>query len=189
MATFRPGSACQGRRERGARMAEALGFDEFYRATAHRSVRYAFAMTGDLETAQDFAQEAYMRAWRRWQTVSTYDQPEAWIRLVVTRLTTDWWRRLAARRRYEARDRPPDTVPAPSDATVVVVAALRQLPLRQRQAICLHYLLDLPIAAIAQETGVPEGTVKSWLSRGRTALAATFEQLTPSTIEEGNGVH
>ena len=36
----------------------------------------------------------------------------------------------------------------------------------------MHYLLDIPVSEIALELGVPVGTVKSWLSRGRTALAA-----------------
>jgi RNA polymerase sigma-70 factor (ECF subfamily) len=38
----------------------------------------------------------------------------------------------------------------------------------------LHYLLDRSVADIAQETGSSPGTVKSWLSRGRAALAETI---------------
>jgi len=55
---------------------------------------------------------------------------------------------------------------------VALVAALRQLPEPQRQAIVLHHLLDLPIAQIAAETGVAVGTLKARLARGRAALAA-----------------
>ena len=50
--------------------------------------------------------------------------------------------------------------------------ALRQLPANQRQALALHYLFDMPVEEIAREAGVPRGTVKSWLSRGRSRLAA-----------------
>lgn len=54
---------------------------------------------------------------------------------------------------------------------MALVAALRQLPAPQRQAIVLHHLLDVPIAQIATETGVAAGTLKARLARGRTALA------------------
>jgi RNA polymerase sigma-70 factor (ECF subfamily) len=150
------------------------GYDDFYRSTSRRTVRYAYAMIGDAGTAQDITQEAYIRAWRHWATVSGYDHPESWVRLIVTRLATDWWRRVAVRRRHEAADRPPEAVPPPSENTVVLVEALRTLPPRQRQVMCLHYLLDLSVADIARETGVAEGTVKSWLSRARSALAVTM---------------
>jgi RNA polymerase sigma-70 factor, ECF subfamily len=46
------------------------------------------------------------------------------------------------------------------------LAALRRLPVTYRQALALHYLFDMPVVEIAHETGVPVGTVKSWLSRG-----------------------
>ena len=55
---------------------------------------------------------------------------------------------------------------------VALVAALRQLPEAQRRALVLHHVCDLPVHAVAAEIGVPEGTVKARLSRGRAALAA-----------------
>jgi RNA polymerase sigma-70 factor (ECF subfamily) len=48
------------------------------------------------------------------------------------------------------------------------------LPTALRRALTLHYLLDRSVAEIAVETGASAGTVKSWLSRGRTALAAAL---------------
>ena len=59
---------------------------------------------------------------------------------------------------------------------MLLTQALRQLPMQQRRALALHYLLDLPVSQIAAETGAAEGTVKSWLARGRTALAAMLAQ-------------
>ena len=55
------------------------------------------------------------------------------------------------------------------------MAALRRLPAAQREAIALHHLADLPVAEVAQTLGVPEGTVKARLSRGRAALAELLE--------------
>jgi RNA polymerase sigma-70 factor (ECF subfamily) len=52
-----------------------------------------------------------------------------------------------------------------------VVAALNDLPLAQRRAIVLHDLDGMSVAEVAKEVGAPEGTVKSWLSRGRASIA------------------
>jgi RNA polymerase sigma-70 factor, ECF subfamily len=173
------------------------GFDDFYRGASRRVLQYAYAMAGDFCSAQDLTQEAFLRAWRSWSRISRYENPEGWVRLTVFRLATDRWRRLAVRRRAEAAGGASPPAGPPSEDTVLLVAALRQLPPRQRQAVCLHYLLDLPVTEIARETGAAVGTVKSWLSRGRAALAAQLADRVPSTpaddpngatIKEGNGV-
>jgi RNA polymerase sigma-70 factor (ECF subfamily) len=62
----------------------------------------------------------------------------------------------------------------------MLVGALRALPMAQRRALVLHYLLDRPVADIAAETGASVGTVKSWLSRGRANMAAALGDLTPA---------
>ncbi len=154
-------------------MADGDDFDAFYRGTSRRLLRYAYGLTGDPVEAQDLVQEAYARAWQRWWRLRGYGNPEGWLRLVVTRLVTDHWRRLGVRRRAP---RPPGVglSPSPSEDTVLLVAALRTLPLSQRRALVLHYLLDRPVAEIAVEMDAATGTVKSWLSRGRAALAASL---------------
>jgi RNA polymerase sigma-70 factor (ECF subfamily) len=146
-------------------------FDDFYYATAHRLLRYAYAMTGDMGTAQDLTQEAYIRAWQHRRRLSQYEHPEAWLRLVVTRLANDRSRRRKVQQRAEAQARPPEPVPPPSEDAIMLAAALRQIPARQRRAVALHYLLDMSVNDIAWETGTNVGTVKSLLSRGRTSLA------------------
>jgi len=160
-------------------MRDPHGFDEFYRATAASVLRYAAAVTGDRSDAQDVTQEADARAWRQWQTVQHHPAPEAWVRVVVTRLATDRWRRLRGLRVALERSGPPRPTRPPSEDTVLLVRALRLLPMRQRQALALHYLLDLTIEEIAAETGNPVGTVKSWLSRGRSRLARELQDLAP----------
>src|SRR5512142_1805321 len=94
-------------RSHGGGMADEHGFDEFYRATSPRLLRYAYGLTGEATQAQDLVQEAYARAWQRWRAVSGYDDAEAWLRLVVTRLATDWLRRLRVRRAFAAASLPP----------------------------------------------------------------------------------
>jgi RNA polymerase sigma-70 factor (sigma-E family) len=153
-------------------VSDADGFDEFYRSTRQRVLGYLYAAAGDLAEAQDAAQEAYARAWQRWSQVSGYDDPEAWVRTVGWRVLANRWRTLKARTKALRRLGPPAPTPGPSEETVALVAALRQLPADQRIALVLHHIVELPLAQIAAETGVPVGTVKARLFRGRQALAA-----------------
>ncbi|MBF4766702.1 SigE family RNA polymerase sigma factor [Nocardioides agariphilus] len=153
-------------------MRDANAYDDFYRSTSPRLLRYCYALTGELGEAQDVAQETYLRAWRHWREVSAHPAPEAWLRLTASRLATDRWRRLAGLRRAVTRTGQPAPADPPSEDVVALTAALRQIPADQRRALAMHYLLDLPVSEIALELEVPVGTVKSWLSRGRTALAA-----------------
>ncbi len=66
---------------------------------------------------------------------------------------------------------PPEPAPGLSPDHVALVEALRQLPYEQREAIALHHIVDLPVREIAGQLGVPEGTVKARLARGRARLA------------------
>ncbi|BCJ42464.1 RNA polymerase sigma24 factor [Actinoplanes ianthinogenes] len=161
-----------------------MDFDGFYRDTSRRLMRYAYGLTGDPGEAQDLVQEAYARAWQRWRHVSGYEDPEAWLRLVVNRLSTDRWRRLFVRRSHAAAERPRPPVAPPTEDTVLLVRALRTLPVTHRNALALHYLLDRSVAEIAVETGASVGTVKSWLSRGRAGLATALGSLEPTLLPE-----
>ena len=168
-------------------MRDSDRFDEFYRTTAGRLLRYAYAVTGDMAEAQDLVQEAYTRAWQRWRAVAEHPSPEGWVRLVVTRLANDRWRRLGRRRAALLRAGPREHIRPPSEDAVLLSAALRGLPVAHRQALALHYLLDLPVAEIAAEAGVPVNTVKSWLSRGRAGLLAALAGT--SAVASSQGGH
>jgi RNA polymerase sigma-70 factor, ECF subfamily len=151
---------------------DSADFDAFYSATVRRVVVYLYVAGGDRGDAQDIAQEAFARAWQHWAKVGGYDDPEAWVRTVAWRLMANRWR--GVRRWVAARARmgpPVEVTGGPSPDRVAVVDALQRLPKAQRQAIALHYLLDMSVGDIAATTGVPAGTVKAQLSRARTALA------------------
>ena len=60
---------------------------------------------------------------------------------------------------------------------VDVLAALRSLPFRQRQATILYYWGDLPVAAIAELMGLTEGAVRAHLAHARRALRPDLEVL------------
>ena len=147
-------------------------FDEFYSASAQRVTSQVYAMIGDRDEAQECVQEAFARAWAQRRTFGEVRHREAWVRTTAYRLAVSRWRRAVLGRRHPDRAlQGPGVADGPDETYVAVVSALRQLPAAQRQAIVLHHLADLPVSDVAIELGVPEGTVKTRLRRGRTALA------------------
>jgi RNA polymerase sigma-70 factor (ECF subfamily) len=158
-------------------------FDEVYAGHFGDLTVQLYAYFGDRQEAQDIVQEAFCRAYSRWKTVGRYDDPVAWIRRVAWNLAVSRWRRARTALNFlrgQRRDEPEIDGPGPD--RVALVAALATLPATQRRAMVLRYLADLSIAEIADREGVAEGTVKSWLHRGRAALAAqlgTREQHLP----------
>jgi RNA polymerase sigma-70 factor (ECF subfamily) len=147
-------------------------FEEFYQGTRHRLAAFLYALTGDVGEAQDVAQEAYARAWQHWSRVASYEDPEAWVRMVGYRLAMNVWRKATNRFRAYRRHGTSRDVDPPGETTVLVRAALRDLPDNERLVVVLHYLLDLPVAEISRQTGTPVNTVKTRLARGRRRLAS-----------------
>jgi RNA polymerase sigma-70 factor, ECF subfamily len=149
------------------------GFTAFFQDTYPRIVGQLRLLTGDLASAEDVAQEAFTRAASRWPQLARYDQPEAWVRKTAFRLAIDLLRRARRHRGLLTRlgtRREPDAELYPQDRAVI--EALLRLPLPLREVLVLHHCLDLPVEAVAAQTGVSVGTVKSRLSRGRARLAA-----------------
>jgi len=147
-------------------------FDAFYAGSFSRIVGQLYAMCGDFSEAQDCTQEAFVRAWDRRAQLTRAPSPQAWVRTTAWRLCVSRWRRarLALRPPDRARSAAPPVEP---DVThTALMQALRQIPAEQRRAVVLHHICDLSVSEIAAETGVPTGTVKARLSRGRAALAA-----------------
>ena len=162
-------------------------FTAFYDATWPRTVACAYAMTGDLAAAEDLAQEAYSRAWPRWKALKEYDDPGAWVRQVATRLAVSRWRRTRTALNFLARHAAPEPMAPPSETTMLLVGALRQIPEAQRRSIVLHHLAELPVAEVARLEHCPEGTVKARLSRGRAALAVLLGEPTTPAAPSANG--
>jgi RNA polymerase sigma-70 factor (ECF subfamily) len=152
---------------------EPPGLEELYHGVYRRLVGQLTAVTGSRAEAEDVVQEAFVRALAHRGRLQELDRPEAWLRTVATNIARTRWRR---RHRFArllpvlagppAADPPPDLAPE----RLALLEALATLPLAQREAIALHHLADLPVAEVAETLGVPVGTVKARLSRGRAAL-------------------
>lgn len=141
---------------------------ELYAATHRRLVIAVAGVAGDVGEAEECVAEAFARAISRWDRICRYEDPEGWIRRVAVNVARSRWRRL--RRMVSAHLRPPETAPLSEDH-VALMNALRKLPRPQRDAIVLHYLVDMSVDEVAIHQRVPVGTVKARLSRGRRALA------------------
>ncbi|MFB9187055.1 RNA polymerase sigma factor [Dactylosporangium sucinum] len=153
-------------------------FAAFYAAHFQRLAVQLYAYLGDHAEAQDLTQEAFCRALERWPRVGGYADPSAWVRHVAWNLAKSRLRRVQTALRYLAGQRETH-VAAPTEDRVALVAARTTLPPAQRRALVLYHLGRLSVAEIAEQEGAAEGTVRSWLTRGRATLAA---RLSPSEV-------
>ena len=155
---------------------EHLYFDTFYAAHFQRLSLQLYAYTSDVAQAQDVVQEAFCRALTRWDRIARYDDPLAWVRRVAWNVATSRIRHLRVTQAHARRQRQ-QHIDGPSPDRVMLARALATLPDKHRRAVVLFHLADLSITAIAEHEGVPEGTVKAWLHRGRAALAVQLSDL------------
>lgn len=160
-------------------MSRANDFDSFYAVWAPRLVRSIYLSTGDAERARDCVQEAFVRAWTRWNSLD--QDPVAWVRTVAWRLAAKEWKRRSHLMHVLAQQAQPEETPVDGAPTelLAIKEALAQLPSDQRTTVVLFYFEDLTVRAIAEVLGLPEGTVKARLSRARTALAKSLEERDP----------
>jgi RNA polymerase sigma-70 factor (ECF subfamily) len=135
-------------------------------------VRRLSLVLGDTAAAEDVAQEAYLRAFRAWGAFEGGDV-RAWLYTIALRLAFNERRRrrrwLDAIRRLEPR-RPTDQL----DPDLLV--ALGRLDARVRAALLLNSIDGYTQREVGAILGAPEGTVASWISRGRAALRADLER-------------
>jgi RNA polymerase sigma-70 factor (ECF subfamily) len=143
-------------------------FTDLYAGSFARLVGQVTVVTADREAAEDAVQEAFGRLWKRWQSHSAYENPEAWVRRVAINLAISRWRRM--RRLQPLGDGPRAEREDDPLTRHDVQRALKAIPVKHRQALLLHHVVGLSVAEVAREMGAPEGTVKSWLFRGREAL-------------------
>lgn len=155
----------------GADVRTEAEFTDLYENHFSELAAQVCAYLGDATEAQDLVQEAFLRAWQRWDKVGGYEEPVAWVRRVAWNLATSRHRRNQVVRKFLQKSAPPEPAPGAGPDHVALVTALQRVPAKRRRALVLHYMADMPISKIAKVTGAREGTVKSWLHRGRRELA------------------
>lgn len=152
-------------------------FETWY-PTTHQRLSAALLLTfGDIDLAQDAADEAIARAYERWDRVGTMESPMGWVFSVGFNVA----RRRLRRRGFEdrvMRRRRPAEVPPPAGELWHLVA---DLPPRQRQAVVLRHVGQLREAEIADAMGITRGAVSSTL---RSAYASLRVELADELTEE-----
>ncbi len=147
-------------------------FEDFYRREYPTLVAVATALVGSIESAEDLTQDTMVTSFLRWRTVQRLDRPGGWAHRVLLNKCTSWWRRRRTEARFLARQRRIEpSVAGPSPDVLAFWGAVRRLPERHRLVMALHYAGDRSVAEVASILAVPEGTVRSDLTRARAALA------------------
>jgi RNA polymerase sigma-70 factor (sigma-E family) len=153
---------------------------ELYMAHYRALVRLAALLVRDTPTAEEVVQDAFVAMHGGWPRLRDAEKALAYLRqAVVNRSRSVLRHRMVVDRNMQKA--PPDMPSAEHGALVLlersaVVAALRDLPDRQREAIVLRYYADLSEAEIAAAMGISRGAVKSHTARGMSALRAALEQ-------------
>lgn len=154
---------------------DGSGFDAFVRQSAAGLLRLGSILTLDRAAAEDLAQETLIRVGLAWSRVRADENPVGYAQRTMTNLF------LNERRRR--RPMPTDTIPeagyedralAAVESTAAVRRILASLPPKQRAAIALRYVADLPDDEIGRLLNCTAATVRSQLSRGLSRLRTTM---------------
>lgn len=184
----RRSDAVSGRPARGPSPGHAAretlsSYPEFYRHWMPRLTGFLRAQTSDSRWVEDVAQESMLAAQLRWDELMTYDKPGAWLFKVATTMLRRW--QAKAREQCTSLDDMVTrgvhdglvTAAWESDGHLDLMNAIRSLPRRQREAVALHHLLQMPLAEVADILGITEGSAKTHVHRARKRLE---ELLTPA---------
>lgn len=150
-----------------------------YQQHATGLVRLAVLMLGDQAAAEDVVQDAFLGLYRRWAALTDQGRAVAYARSSVLNGCRDAIRRRSRPVPMELLE--PDAASAETGVLLAeehreVIAALRRLPARQREAVVLRHCLGWPEGEVAQAMNVSRGTVKSASHRGLAALARILKE-------------
>lgn len=151
---------------------------ELYSAHWRSLVRLAVLLVRDQGTAEEVVQDAFVAMHGRWSRLREPEKALAYLRQAVVNRSRSVLRHRKVVDRHlirEAQFGEPVAPGADQPALAAetrdrVLAALAELPQRQREVLVLRYYLDLSEAQIADALGVSRGAVKSHASRGAAAL-------------------
>lgn len=182
------------KRHLGPTSGEDADFDAFFAQHERALYGYLRRMLLTHEAALDVAQEAFFRAWQRFETLRGYDRPQAWLFRVATNLALDTLRRrqpMGLSRLFSQRATATsgdsdvsDAIPALTDPfdmersladRDLVNQALERIPERQRAAVLLWAAHGLTSAEIAAALDTTEVNARQLLARGRARFREIYD--------------
>jgi RNA polymerase sigma-70 factor (ECF subfamily) len=168
-------------------------FERLYQASYGKILGTLTAMLGDRAAAEDCAQDAFERAYRKWSTWQPIAPAEAWVHRIAINAAVSYQRKMRLREVGEVIRRigRPGLAPDPQDQVERrdLAEALAKLPPKQAAAIVLRHYHGYTNRAIAQALGIPERTVASRLAvakdRLRVMLRHSYNEGSDSVAEPG----
>jgi RNA polymerase sigma-70 factor (ECF subfamily) len=163
-------------------------FEDRLRESSRLAVRVAYSVLRQRQDAEEVAQEAFARAYRRFSQLRDRNSFRAWLVRITWRLAIDRWR---TDRRRTAREQTSSLEPAGGSAERVATEreradqlwrAIEELPEKLREAIVLSAIQGYDVREVALLLGVPEGTVKSRLFLARKGLAQRLQCLVNDSV-------
>jgi RNA polymerase sigma-70 factor (sigma-E family) len=149
-----------------------------------RLYRTAYLLLGDHALAEDLVQTTLTKTYVSWGRVRDHDAAHRYARTTMVNTAASWFRRRSWRRELPSDSLPEGHYVEDAAARPALLAALRQLPPRQRAVVVLRYYEELSVRETAAALGVSDGTVKSQTSA---ALERLRSLLGDSVVEVGEG--
>jgi RNA polymerase sigma-70 factor (sigma-E family) len=153
-------------------------FTEFAATTIRRLRRTAYLMCGDWHRAEDAAQDALVKVYRRWNRIQRGEGLDSYAQRCVVTAVFDQsrkpWRREYLDDTNESAVVTPDAL-RPVDDRLLVTQALAALPPSQRACVVLRHYADLSVEQTADILRISAGGVKSQTSRGLTRLREVLD--------------
>ena len=157
---------------------DADAFEALVAARLNRAFRTASAILGSEADAHDVVQEAFVATWRHLPKLRDRTRFDAWLNKTIVNRCRDALRR-RRRSREVALDGSLDLRSEDSTASAADMAALTSafdgLSIDQRHLLVMHHLHRVPVADLARELDIPEGTTKWRLHAARAALSRALE--------------
>ena len=154
-------------------------FERLYQASYGKILGTLTAMLGDRSAAEDCAQDAFERAYKKWDTWQPIAPAEAWVHRIAINAAVSYQRKMRLREVGEVIRRigRPSLGPDPQASVEHrdLADALAQLPPKQAAAIVLRHYHGYTNRAIAQALGIPERTVASRLAVAKSRLRVMLQ--------------
>ena len=160
-------------------------FMEFVRARSLALRRTAYLLCGDWSAGDDLVQESLAKVYVAWPRIAASQAVESYTRTTMLRTYLNEKRKWRREVHFEQLPEHP-TDDQDTALTVTLSALLRELPTKQRAVLVLRFYQDLSVPQIAEELGIPEGTVKSQLSRGLATMRVRLDEPEPQQTNSGD---
>jgi RNA polymerase sigma-70 factor (ECF subfamily) len=155
--------------------AEQADFTEFFRAEYETLLRAMYLFTGDCYEAEELAQDAFVKAYERWDRVRGMDNPVGYLYRTAVNARRSTLRRVRSSARRALSLQQSDPI-SESDDRDRIRRALATLPANQREAVVLVEWLGLSDVEAGHTLGISPGAVRVRISRARTSLRPLIER-------------